>query len=163
MTYTLWRGDRQLGRFTERNPILDGDTNQPVGSEGILQLDVDAAELESVHQSRNPFNGVTMQHPRESMLFDERGEFHSKMPGFIVLRPVTQAEKRDVPADRLLAIRDADGDVIDTDDVTVQRMAIPDGVPLNRLHLARGLSDSARDIWRVSFVRARKDTRRGTR
>src|SRR6266568_4284036 len=107
--YTLWRGDVQLGRFTERHPVL-GDGDRVVGSSGILELTVASHELSSVRQTHGPawppFSSVLIEIAIEPVRFGADGNRAGKAREFAFLEPMSEEQVRGLPDDRILRIKD---------------------------------------------------------
>jgi len=153
--YTLWRGDVQLGRFTERHPVL-GDGDRVVGSSGLLELAVASHELSSVRQTHGPawppFSSALIEIPIEPIRFGPDGNRVGKPREVALLEPMSEEQSRDLPDDRILRVKEENGRVLETRSVMLQQIVIPDGVPLFGIHRARGLSEEEREVWSVTFV-----------
>jgi hypothetical protein len=91
------------------------------------------------------------QHPIEPILLGVPPLPRDGTKSHVELQPLSDDEARGVPPEHIFEIRDARGAVIDTNTVRLQLWAIPDGVDPAKYE-AIGLSDTSRQIWRVSFA-----------
>jgi len=149
---TLWRGDTLLGHLVPHHPVVDED-HRVVGTSGILRLAPTCPPLESVWQVSTGFQDSLHESligPVQYGANGPRRQAQSKAFAVLVAKPGNE-QNRGVPVERLLTIRDANGTVLPTKSVMLQLIEVEDGVPINALHRARGLSDDARSIWTVTF------------
>lgn len=150
--FSLWRGAVELGRFVQRTPII-GNDGEPVGVSGILVPNAALKGTRSMAQSRMGFGGQLIETPVDPIEFGADGNHATRQRPFAILQPLSEDQVRGIPEERLLRIRGEDGAIIPTDRISIQQVSIPEGVPLSRVHLSRGLTEHAREIWVVSFVR----------
>jgi hypothetical protein len=149
--YSLWRGTTLLGHFNERAPVMHH--GKRVGALGILEPSEAFVGIDSMMQTRvSIFPGrPVFQHPLEPELLGvtrpPRGHSHSSG----ALLPLSEDEARGVPPEQILQIRDASGASIDTDTLSLQLYAIPDGVDPAPFE-AHGFSDTSREVWHVLFA-----------
>lgn len=154
MNYSLWRGNIELGRLRLALSDSDDDYDQAV-VHAMLEVASGDVTIESVQQTRFEFGdrAVVFEHeiPDLDALSASTVE-HSSATSGVGPRAMSPQEAMGIPADRVLTLRDENGEIVVSDMISVSRM--PAVFMQNKTLLARcaaaGIQISA---WSVAAFR----------